>query len=220
MKNVFLRLCLCIGVWFGFMCSAHAGLIVDTGEPPEPGFGSALIGSNNGYYQYQAGKVTFASSYQINSVDTHLSFFDPYFAVGGTFSIALYNNDGASGPGSLAYSAGGGYMPDDSQGAWYGVSGLNWLVDAGTYWIAFEAQNSSINAIMSYAAQSAATEYAYNVNYGGYSGYTTELSGSPFSLRIDADLVNEVPEPGSLVLLLVSLLIMFSVYGYRKTLYS
>ncbi len=44
MKNVLLRLCLCIGGWFGLLCSAHAGLIIDTGEPPEPGYGSALMG--------------------------------------------------------------------------------------------------------------------------------------------------------------------------------
>lgn len=216
MKNVLLRLCLCIGGWFGLLCSAHAGLIIDTGEPPEPGFGSAFMGSNNDNYQYVAGKINFASAYQINSIDTHLKFSEPYFASGGAFSIVLYNDDNASGPGSLVYSASGGYMPADSQGAWYGISGLDWLVEAGSYWIAFEAQDSSINAIMSYAAQPAATEYAYNINFWGYNGYTTDLGGSPFSLRVDANSVSEVPEPGSLMLLLAALLTLLSVYGFRR----
>ncbi len=129
MKNVFLRLSLCIGGWLGLLCSAHAGLIIDTGEPPEPGYGSAFMGSNNGNYQYVAGKIEFASAYQINSIDTHLQFYEPYFASGGAFSIVLYNDDNASGPGNLVYSAGGGYMPRASQGAWYGISGLDWLVE-------------------------------------------------------------------------------------------
>jgi hypothetical protein len=216
MKNVLLRLCLCIGGWFGLLCSAHAGLIIDTGEPPEPDYGSALMGSNNGTYQYVAGKINFASAYQINSIDTHLKFNEPYFASGGAFSIVLYNDDNTSGPGNLVYSAGGGYMPADSQGAWYGISALDWLVEAGSYWIAFEAQDSSINAIMSYAAQPAATEYAYNINYGGYNGYTMDISGAAFSLRIDANSVSEVPEPGSLMLFFAGLFTMFSVYGFRK----
>ena len=214
MKNVFLRLCLCIGGWFGVLCSAHAGLIIDTGEPPEPRGGSALKGSNNGNYQYIAGKITFASAYQINSIDTYLAF-NPHFSTGGAFSIVLYD-DNVSGPGSLVYSAGGGYMPDDSQGAWYGISELDWLVEARSYWVAFEAQGSSINAIMSYAAQPAATEYAYNINFWGYNGYTTDISGSPFSLRIDANSMSEVPEPGSLMLMLVALLTLFSAYGFRR----
>jgi hypothetical protein len=216
MKNVFLRLCLCIGGWFGLLCSAHAGLIIDTGEPPEPGYGSAFMGSNNGNYQYVAGKIKFASAYQINRIDTHLKFYEPYFASGGAFSIVLYNDDNTSGPGNLVYSAGGGYMPADSQGAWYGISGLDWLVEAGSYWIAFEAQDSSINAIMSYAARPAATEHAYNINFWGYNGYTTDLGGTPFSLRIDANSMSEVPEPGSLMLLLSALLTVFSAYGFRR----
>src|SRR5437879_5435160 len=109
MKNIFIKFCLCIGVWFGSVCSASAALIIDTGEPPSPDFGSALVGPSNGYYQYQAGKIALSSPYRINSIDTYLKFNAPYFANGGAFSIALYN-DSASGPGSLAYSATGGYM--------------------------------------------------------------------------------------------------------------
>ena len=213
MKNVLLRLCLCIGGWFGLLCSAHAGLIIDTGEPPEPGYGLALMGSNHGNYQYVAGNINFASAYQINSIDTYLKFLEPYFASSGAFSIVLYNDDNTSGPGNLVYSADGGYMPADSHGAWYGISGLDWLVEAGSYWIAFEAQDSFISAIMSYAAQPAATEYAYAYNINGY---TTALSGSPFSLRIDASSVSEVPEPGSLMLFFAGLLTMYSAYGFRK----
>lgn len=172
---------------------AHALFIVDTGESPLPGIGLALTGDAKGaeYHQYVAAQFTVAGAYTLQSVATHLQFSPPSFNTGATFYFTLYR-DAAGLPGTALFSSASINVPSGSAGAWYGASGLNWTIAAGSYWMALEAGGSSIKTIASVAGQALPT--AIDAGWDPAGQWEIVQSSTP-SLKIDA--VAAVPEPAS-----------------------
>ncbi|CAM3659763.1 PEP-CTERM sorting domain-containing protein [Roseateles saccharophilus] len=171
--------------------AAQAVTVVDTGTPSnQPPFGYALDAVD-----YVAGEVDFANATQVASVAAHI--------LGGTagdsFTVALYADSGAHAPtGSALYTATASYTAD----GWNGVSGLNWAVSTGAYWVALEiGANDTLssgfeNVVLDHGAPK---PLAFTAAASG-SGYSTTASPMSFGLQVTA-----VPEPSSCLLMLAGL---------------
>jgi hypothetical protein len=171
--------------------AAQAVTVVDTGTPTnQPPFGYALDSVD-----FVAGEVDFANAMQVNSVAAHIL----GGTAGDTFTVALYADSGAHAPtGSALYTATATYTVD----GWNGVSGINWAVSTGAYWVAFEiGANDTLssnfeNVVLDHGAPK---PLAFTAAASG-SGYSTTASPMTFGLQVSA-----VPEPASCLLLLAGL---------------
>jgi hypothetical protein len=122
--------------------SAYAGLIIDTG--PGPSSGGALDLSSG---QWWAGKFNLTNSFKITDIDVWL------VSTGhsGHLKYAIYS-DAGNAPGSTPINSTTlpidvdmgnlNFVPD-----WFGPSGLNWDLSAGTYWLALEVPDSYYGAL-------------------------------------------------------------------------
>lgn len=180
------------------MLPAQAALIVDTGEPSAPGFGSALSGDNGGlqYHQYLAGQFSITQAYTLQEVSTHLQF-NSSFTTGGSFSFKLYA-DATGLPGTMLFESANLSVPSGAAGAWHGASGLSWTIGPGSYWLAIEANKSPISIIASSPGKPLQAS-AFDAGWDAPGTWET-LPSAAYSLRIDA--VTAVPEPASALLLL------------------
>lgn len=171
--------------------AAQAVTVVDTGTPTnQPPFGYALDAVD-----FVAGEVDFANATRLDSVATHIL----GGAAGDTFTVALYADNGAHAPtGSALYTATATYAAD----GWNGVSGINWAVSTGAYWVAFEiGANDTLssnfeNVVLDHGAPK---PLAFTAAASG-SGYSTTAGPMTFGLQVTA-----VPEPASYLLLLAGL---------------
>jgi acetyltransferase-like isoleucine patch superfamily enzyme len=100
--------------------TAHADVIVDTGEP----VGTALNAN-----EHRAGLITLTSPTVITGIEQFISVFQ---SANVTFTL---RSDSNGLPGAELYSA---VASLSAGGGWLGISGLNWGVSAGTYWVTFE----------------------------------------------------------------------------------
>lgn len=104
-------------------------LIVDTGTPVSLSYDGS---------DYRAGKFTLASPYDINQIEHYL--FVP-LNQGGTVTFAL-RSDAAGLPGTELYSTvatlTANTISEGNANKWQGVSGLDWGLDAGVYWVSIE----------------------------------------------------------------------------------
>jgi hypothetical protein len=167
--------------------NAYAGLIIDTG--PGPSSGGALDLSSG---QWWAGKFTLTNSFKITDIDVWL------VSTGhsGHLTYAIYRDAGAA-PGSTPINSTTLPINVDMSNlnfvpGWFGPSGLNWDLSAGTYWLALEVPDSYYGALP-YTVPSPLSAYA--VNQGGtwrsYSDFT-------FGVRIYGE--TQVPEPATALL--------------------
>lgn len=177
--------------------AAQAATLVDTGEP-NLSMASLAIDS----VDWAADEVSFNTAASIDSIKTYLQD-DTY---GETYTIALYKN-----------LAG---LPDTDAGAlytsqatftgsngWLGLTGLNWQVGAGQYWIGIESRATDS---MTYG--SLPVPVASGSGVIG-SAFTPSIAGDylvsnpaqyAFALRITGT-TPAVPEPTGIALLLAGL---------------
>jgi hypothetical protein len=168
--------------------------LIDTGPGPNA-VGNTLYNLPPNY-QYFAGEFSLTQLSTITSIEGWMSIVYP-----GNLTFTIYNDDAVGGdnPGTAtgfsqsgAFAATGTYpyIP-----TWKGVSGLNWTLGPGTYWVAFEAQ-PGFYGDMPYPSASPLSNYAYfNTNSGGaWYGY----DNIKFGVRIDG---SAVPLPGAVLLL-------------------
>ncbi len=182
---------------------AHAYDVVNTAVPLNGLLMSNTVDSGN----WMAEKFSVSTSTQIDSVMAYLLSADAAGDAGKTFTIALYADSGnlpsldfsAANQGQL-FQATASYNAD----GWNGVSGLDWTVTAGSYWIALEG-GADTNSASYLQAPTGALPVAEAVTYyaGGQHYNATGLSDS-FGLQVTA-VTPAVPEPGSLALMLTSL---------------
>ncbi|TAK96490.1 MAG: PEP-CTERM sorting domain-containing protein [Aquabacterium sp.] len=177
---------------------AHAYDVVNSNTPVNGLILSNTIDSSNS----MAEKFSVSAATQIDSVLAYVLSNDVAGDTGKTFSIALYADYGnlpALNLGQL-FQATATYAAD----GWNGVTGLNWTLNAGSYWLALEASADS-NSATYLQAPNGALPVAQAVAYyaGGPSYVGTSLSES-FGLHVTA-VTPAVPEPGSLMLMLTSL---------------
>lgn len=170
--------------------TSNASTIVDTGVPdpwpdaagdPVLTLGVAMMA-----------RFTVLEHSQITDALGHLS----SASAGGTFTVALYG-DGAGAPGAELFAAAasapdvtfdlvGNAIPD-----WRGVSGVDWKVGPGAYWVSFEVRPG--DTFSGFAANPAPHPLALE-GIGGDGGFIPMALA--LGVRIDAVPV-PVPVPGA-----------------------
>ena len=185
--------------------NAAAALVVDTGEPTygRDSPGDPILAS----YQGLAAQFVLSERHRITGVTGFIS----SAGSAGSITVAIYA-DGGEVPGQELLLASAAVpavtFTDDgiSVPGWYGPEGLDWLLGAGTYWVAFEVRAGQ--NFEGYMANPAPNPLQFSaLSVGGI--YTPESNFGPqpvadLGIRIYGDAV-PVPEPTSLALGLLGL---------------
>ena len=198
---------------------AEADYIVDTGSASDA-TGNTLGRGSYGF-QYIAGQFTVDAGFTANITGIEGWMFgindESSFGGNNELTIALYGTENYQHPypaatfqrpdvnnefhsttfvGPYEEWDGGFYVPD-----WYGVGGLDWDLDAGTYWVAFEARaGQDFDGSMPTTVSNPMDRYAYYSSSNP--AYYQEWSGNTWGFRIDGSLTpSTVPIPGAVWLL-------------------
>ena len=130
-KSILKAVCTCLLSLIAF--STNAAFIVDTGAGDATGGGIALDSS-----QWVAGQISITNAQTVTSVEG-------WFGEGteGTITAAIYTDNGSGVPVSELFSS--QFILNNPSTvptvhAWDGAFGLSWLLNPGTYWVAFEVR--------------------------------------------------------------------------------
>lgn len=193
-------------MWFSL---ANAATIVDTGPGPSYGGGWTL-----GQHQWLAVQFTIDTPWQITDI---------YGWIGteraaGEAHVSVYQDDGGL-PGDRLFSVkflaiGAGYN-------WRGASGLDWPLEAGTYWASFEVQadDSFLGAMSHPSIVPVEREASWQHLISGYEGWF-EANGLDIGVQIHGIqkqvLPATVPEPGTLLLNTTGVLGLLTIRSLRR----
>ncbi len=176
----------------------YAVLIVDTGTPD--GSVETLYGES----QYFAGEFSVAGNYTINNIESYFQSENYGSAsVSNVIDISIHSDAGNT-PGATLFSTQIIFDPNLPLD-WHGVGGLDWSINAGTYWVSFVPD--TFVGIMPGIAPNPLDEYAL----GGFGTWLD--SGADFydslalGFQIDAT-PTSAPEPSLLALLSIGLIAM------------
>jgi len=194
--------------------SAQAALVVDTGAGSSTSGGTSLVSS-----QWLAGQFTLSESYTINSVEG-------WFGKGaqGTVTSAIYNDAGSGIPDGGALFAQQFILdtPDNIGtfgNAWDGAYGLNWMITAGTYWLAFEVRTGDTGNGWMPSEGSGALSPLANYALGSATTWLGQPSTIAWGMRIDATegiTPSAAPVPAAVWLFGTALIGMFGFNKRRK----
>lgn len=211
---------------FLFLLSAHASalVLVDTGAYEcAGGVGTSCGGAT--LFNQSWGQQSLAAEFSLTQDTTLTSlsvWMNTFFEFGHDFTMAIYADSGdVPDAGTELFSQsvivsdtgyGDGY---DNQ--WQGLSGLNWLLGAGQYWLALEVREGQ-----SYYGYVPAWQYGAPNPVENYAFYYTDNGAwlndaVNFGLRIEGEQVS-VPEPASLALFSPGLLLLYSMRRRRQKL--
>jgi hypothetical protein len=162
---------------------AQASNIVDTGTPG--GWGLTFDKT-----QYFAGEFSLLDDSIINGIQGYFG------TAAGNVGISVLSNLGDL-PGSVLYSA--NLATTAGSAAWRGVSGLDWSLAAGAYWVAFTPDFTSAYNEITMGAPTPLLAYAQHRDFGDWESPIDNLS---LGVRIDAvaAAAADVPEPTSIAL--------------------
>lgn len=184
-KSALAALALCL---LAFAAPAAADEIVNTGPGPDTNSGWLLGQGGYAFPQFLAAEFTLNQGKILTDVEGWIG------ANPNSSLVVQIYGDGGSIPdvGQLLYSA--SFDAAAIAAGWQGVHGLGWLLDPGTYWVAFEALPGAY-AWMPHPSGSPLGHEAYTwVGDGQWYGADAidigvHIQGKP------------VPEPGTMVLL-------------------
>jgi len=201
-----------------FFCGqVEAAYIIDTG--PGTVTGNSL-GRGTNWFQYLSGQFTVEEGYTASISGIEGWMFgvndEDIFTGDNELTIAIYGTETYSHPWPVAtlprpdvdneyyYTTFvGPYKSETGDPApdWHGVGGLDWDLDAGTYWVAFEARpGQDFSGSMQYTVPAPMDIYAYYTL--GNPGYYKELTGKTWGFRIEGLVTpSTVPIPGAVWLL-------------------
>lgn len=189
-----------LGLIFSFSNQAQALSIVDTGPGPNMGgYGWGLDTS-----QWLGAKFSLSQSYSLTSIEGWIGLVtDSWsgYSHSGTGRISIYGDAGQI-PNSSDLKYSQYFYVGVAEPSWQGITGLDWYLAPGSYWVAFEARiDSSLIAHMPHPSVNPLTDEAFT-------GYLDRWNPSPsdimdIGVRIlgNVDSGPVIPEPSSLLLL-------------------
>ncbi|MBC3767709.1 hypothetical protein [Neptunicella marina] len=197
--------------------NANATLIVDTGEPVPDDVGASQPTYNNDSYnfyygQYFAGMFGIEEDYLLNSIE---GFFSNNSGFTGDVVVSILSDDFFY-PGETLFSGVVSLAANASMG-WYGITGLDWLLTAGDYWVSFVPKlmdagaNQSVHGLLPTSARGTMDEYIVGYEDGWSPSLVPYNNAFLPGVRIDGDIntepnPNPVPESSILLLFVIGLL--------------
>lgn len=173
---------------------AYGAVIFDTGTPPD----AAVYGYMENGLGYAA-RFTLSDPYSLTNIEAH--FTDQrwrHLQVSGTATLAIYGDGIYSGiiPDVNSQLYDQNFLVGAATG-WYGVSGVNWALPAGNYWVAFEVRTGdTYTGAMDRNPINPIPDEALITNYGTYS----DNDNLDFAYRAYGNPSGVVPEPATMVL--------------------
>ena len=191
-------------------CQIHASLIVDTGQPTSNGY---LLSQD----QWLAAEFIIDESYTLTDIQTYM-----FVNYGGLLDIVIYE-------GTIMKTYLDQYLTpntsnllyrntiDVSQGLedWRGLSDIDWKLTSGTYWIAFETRDPSLQAGLLYGSSNPSgynEAYTWDGKYWNPENYN--YGRMDLGIKIWGDLLTSadklpcgsIPEPATMLLFGTSLI--------------
>jgi hypothetical protein len=187
--------------------SASANVIIDTGSALFNN-GAIALGNIYGDRQSVAAGISLAESYSITDLSSYF-----WTDTSGTLTVSLYA-DSSGAVSSKLYSQSFTISSDRYTKTWAGVSGLNWSVDAGNYWVAYEVLNGqTFFGALEFPAERPLQMVVKN-NY--YTDWTNHVGLSSFALVISGNSIAPVPEADTSAMLLTGLGVIGFIVRRRK----
>jgi hypothetical protein len=182
-----------------FATASHAGTIVDTGAGAPTYYSGYALAS----YQWLGSQFTLDSAHTLSSVNGWMS-----APGGGTLQMSIRSTVGGL-PGNALFST-DITAPGGTDQKWVGASGLNWKLDAGSYFVAFEVpQAYSFHGSMAFDAPRPSGQMVF------MSDSAWRNTSGAMGLQVFGDAAQgDVPEPASIAL--VGLALAGLAFSRRK----
>ena len=195
---------LCLLALLIFASPAHSTVIFDTGQPDYLSQGW-LLNTN----QWLAAEFDVDSAYTVTDIQGFM-----FVNYGGILDITLYEGTDRIFSTSMEVSPTYG---------WTGASNLDWTIQLGTYWIAFETEDTGFEAGMPWGAPNSTGDEFYTYNGKYYNPEDWGYDRLNLGVKIEGDEVNlsqsSVPEPATM-LLLGSGMFVLGMFGRSKRLFK
>jgi hypothetical protein len=162
---------------------AKADVIVNTGAPDNTGNPISLASGN-----WMAAEFTTSQSWQLSSIESYIT----GASTGMTFHVSIYDNNTVNNLPDFASQLFTQQTAFNSDG-WNGLTGLNYTLAAGSYWVAFEVSgNDSLDGLLPVTV---ANPLAHLASYDGISNNFSPVSGSAYNFGVQ---ISAVPVPSAL----------------------
>lgn len=184
---------------------ADAATLVDTGSPELTQNGAISVINYPYAHQSVGAGFSLSGSYNITDIAS-------YFWIGnpGTLTLSLYSERSGL-PGDQLFSNEFSIDGRPSIKGWFGLSGLNWFVASGNYWVTYEIRGTqTFNGALEFPPPFP-TKMAVRNDY--YTDWTSHPSG--FGLIVEGTPAS-VPEPHSFIMFLAGLSLLGGMVRGRK----
>lgn len=181
---------------------ANAEILVDTGSPVSTQNGAIAVIPT----QSVGAGFSLAGTYNITDVSSYFFISNP-----GTLTLALYSEN-AGLPGNQLFSEVFSITGNTYTKGWFGISGINWSVSSGNYWVTYEVRETqTFEGALEFPAPFP-LKMAVKNDY--YTNWASHPSG--FGLIVEGTLATAVPEPQAYAMLLAGLGLLGVVVRRRK----
>ncbi len=182
--------------------SAFSDLIVNTGDPTYSTTGDSFTNS-----QWLAGQFSLSETYTITGLE---GYFKPANFSNFIVDVFVYGNSLSDLPNDTALIHTSFILTGGAPEGWFGDTGIDESLNAGTYWLAFQTSTKTADttALMNYGPPNPASKYAFRNAEGSNVWADRGIPPVPegqgtMAFRINGELSPEpapVPEPTTMLL--------------------